>query len=183
MVGFRFGRLDACDGSGQFAFGKRVGHEFVGALAQQLVQGGGADVFGDQDDLDAVVAGLGDDLAQHDDVVFVLGIHGDGDEFEGLGFGLVEEHQRFGKAEVTPLVAKRGFHVFDQQLEPVRFTADGASDDRVRFRLRWCSRVHCLKSYPTGALPFYLTCPFFVGLDAVPSRSGIMVWVGKCRSI
>ena len=56
------GLLDPFDCSGQFAFGKRVGDEFVGPLAQQLVQGGRCDVLGNEDHVDLAGFGLGDDF-------------------------------------------------------------------------------------------------------------------------
>ena len=43
---------DPVDGRLQLALGQRVGHELVRALAQKLVQHGGADILGDQDHTD-----------------------------------------------------------------------------------------------------------------------------------
>ena len=53
----RGGAAHPLDGVMQGAVGKRVGHEFLGAELQKLVQGDGAHFLGDQEHLDLALPG------------------------------------------------------------------------------------------------------------------------------
>jgi hypothetical protein len=94
-----------------------------------------ADIFRDQDDLDALFTGEADDFAQHDKIVLVGFVDGNRHELQRIGFGLIEKGEGFGKSKVAPVFAKLGFHIFNQEVEVLYVATDCAGDNRAGFGL------------------------------------------------
>ena len=112
----------------------------------------GGHVLGDQDHADITCLGLGDDLAHQYKVVFVGLIHSQGYKFHRCGFGLPKECKRFGESQVAPAFAKRGLHIFDQEVEVLYITADCAGNDRRCFGLGH-TVAHDLLSFTSTVWP------------------------------
>ena len=98
----------------QLALGKRVGDKFVCALAQQLVQGARAHVFGDQDHLDLACFCLRDDLTQKNEVFLVCLVHGHCYKLKRFRIRLCKEREGIVKTQITPVFADCSFHIFDK---------------------------------------------------------------------
>ena len=149
MRGLLLAFLQAFDRSRQFTFGQGVWHKLISALAQQLVQCGRADIFGDEDHLDLLGLGQGDDFPKHDKVFFIGVINGKRNELKRLRFGLVEECQSLGKAKVAPAFAQDRFHVFDQQIEVLDIAADRAGLD-------WAGICRWIRTTRHYSVPFLI---------------------------
>ena len=155
---------------------KNPGLRAVRALAQEFVERGRSDVFGDENRADATGLGCLDHLDQLRKIVFVVIVDGQRHELEVLGVGLIKEHQRVGKAEIAPLLTQCFLHVDDQKLKILNVPANRASQDRALVILKGRVTRH-LASGPFCPVPWIpvwretaRTRDFFAGTQGTHAR-------------
>ncbi len=106
-----------------------------------------ADLIGDQHHLDVPGAGGADDVGDPRQIGLVLGIDGNGHEFQRGSIGQFQKRQGFVERQIAPAFAHLDFHVVDQHLEVLHIARDRACDDRCRIRLQGCDARHRLSSF------------------------------------
>ena len=92
----------ALDGVVQSTVGKRVGDKFVRTQLEELVQHDRADFFGDDQNLNFLRAGAADQIGDDVDLAFVLLVDSQCNEFQSVGFRLIEEGRQHLQAKDRP---------------------------------------------------------------------------------